>query len=310
MALGFAMPEFAGRTPLSATDLNKLSSAQRYMRNTLPPNYGFREINNQTENYLFHRYRYLHWRVAGAVNSRLRINNVDAGLQVGNDLYGVIDLNAFNLPMQTIYTVRWDGGTASGMYFIEHPTNALGTIFYPEGVTNFGTPATIPSVTLNRLARNMQYLIDNHALPPSGGMTRSSFRIEPSSTSSSASVTYYIRHTYRYLYIFFSHKISGITHTRVSRVYYGAQQIFNASISSSQRGERFFTAIFDLEGAGSEVYQNGPDVGITVFAQPSPLPALGAWYGVRIYGSIGAVDDIRDTMHINFVGEVPEKAFF
>lgn len=307
MALGFAMPEFADGVPLSALELNKLSTAHRYIDGLQPFNYGSKEINLNDPRVILHRFRYLHWFVHGAVDASLRINNSTVATAIGTGLSGVVDLNAVSgLVVGLPYTVAWIGNAVTGIYLLEHQESG-GGLTYPQAIPNFAS--TVPADKLNALAVNTQYLLDYRAGPIQAGFARCIYPFITGPSEATGRRRYWIRRMYRYLYVSWTHTQSGSSgFNRTDRIYLNGQSIYEATPSSSVPGDLGYTIAMDWNNTDHYVYE--APAGVTsVVSLPGTMPAVGNWYQVEVYGRVGNNSDVADHQFATIVGEMPVRAY-
>lgn len=314
MALGYSMPEFADGIPLSALELNKLSAAQRYIQGLQLFNYAQKVIYRDVPVYMLHTHRYLHWRVSNAVDLSLRLNGVRVVENVSGDASGVLDLNTVTgLAIGVVYSLMWiedeDEETGTGVYFKESPNTTL-TVAYPTTTPTFANGVPVIAADLNRLADNMQHLLNYHAAPPSGGFARSIFNLEKvASDEHAANKEYQVQKLYRYLYVYIYHTYSGSSgENRTTRVYVNGEQVFNAEAGSGRPNPLYYAFAFDLEGSDHTIYLQPNAVTPTVTSLTTPIIDQ-AWYGITVRGRVGSGSDVADQVYINLIGEMPEKAY-
>lgn len=313
MALGYAMPEFADGIPLSAMELNKISTGQRYVQGLQLMNYAQKVIYREVPVYIMRTHRYLHWRVNDATNMTLRLNGAVVVTGAYGAESGVIDLNTIsNLPVGGVYSLFWreeEEETGTGMYFKESP-NATLTVVYPNVTPTFSNGSPVMAASLNYLAGNMQHLLDYHAAPPSGGFARSIFNLEKvASDEHAATKEYAIQKMYRYLYVYIYHRYGGSSDdNRLTRVYVNGEIVFEAGAGSGRPNPLYYAFVFDLEGSDHVVYQQPSGVTPTVTSLTTPISAL-SWYVIGVRGRVGSGSDVADQVYINLLGEIPEKAY-
>lgn len=310
------MPEFADGIPLSALELNKLSTGQRYIQELQLPNYAQKIIYRNVTVYVLHVHRYLHWRVSGAVDLDLRLNSVRVIEGVSGEASGVLDLDTISgLTVGVPYSLIWvDGGeeeveTGVGVYFKESPNTTL-TVAYPYALPTFANGSPVPAISLNRLAGNMQHLVDFHAAPPSGGFARSIFDLEKTgSEEHSAQKEHWVQKTYRYLYVYMYHTYSGSAgESRITRVYINNAQIFSAEAGSGRPNPLHYAFVFDLQGSDHTIYLQPNAVTPAITSLASPITNF-AWYTVSVRGRVGSGSDVQDQVYVNLICEMPGKAY-
>lgn len=310
------MPEFADGIPLSALELNKLSAAQRYIQGLQLLNYAQKVIYRNVPVYVLHTHRYLHWRVSSAIDLDLRLNGVRVIEGVIGNASGVLDLNTVaGLTIGAVYSLVWvEGGeeeneTGTGVYFKESPNTTLAVV-YPNTTPTFANGAPVMAADLNKLAGNMQHLLDYHAAPPSGGFARSIFNLEKvASDEHAANKEYWMQKLYRYLYVYIYHTYSGSSgENRTTRVYVNGEQVFNAEAGSGRPNPLYYAFAFDLQGSDHTIYLQPSAVTPTITSLTTPITDQ-AWYTITVRGRVGSGSDVQDQVYVNLLGEMPEKAY-
>lgn len=302
------LPTFFNGIPLSAHDLNKLSSVQEFIyysnqRWNVPFERWY--AGDEAIRYLRHTHRYLHYNTH--LNLDLTINANNYG-EISGD--GYIDLhpsgtNPYGMTYNKFYGLQIEPltGGAFARIFYEWPVTGIN--LNPDDAAaapTFTVGSVVPAAELNKISTRLQYLLDNYAFNPVVP-----FPTKRVITNGGSNEIYFVfRHVHRYVYFsWLGSPDRDHDHTYKFQIREGddwdtgTEILENDWSAKNGPGPQRVTVTLDMEQGTNHVVHEfaddptGADPDLTCpFPWPITMPAKGGLYTLcfKVYGEGDAQD--------------------